>query len=126
MSKEEYNFTISPEMPEDQIGNFYPFFYKEVLLTFKDRFGSIEKTIEPNKWALAYSVTDEQGRAKLRVHLTGGKPLNVSITPLVEGVSQDEIQTAKEDIVLAASAFEEQVRKNSLFFRLAGRRDSCS
>ncbi len=116
MSKEEYNFTISPEMPEDQIGNFYPFFYKEVLLTFKDRFGSIEKTIEPNKWALAYSVTDEQGRAKLRVHLTGGKPLNVSITPLVEGVSQDEIQTAKEDIVLAASAFEEQVRKNSLFF----------
>jgi heat shock protein HtpX len=116
MSEEIYDFTIMPGIPNDQIGNLFEFINKEVLLIYKDRFASIEKTIEPNKWALAYSVVDEHGKAKMRVQLTGGKPLSISITPLVKPVSQDEIQTAREDVVLAVDAFEEQVRKNSLFF----------
>ena len=116
MSNVEYNFTISPEIPDDRIDSFYEFIDKEVLRTFKNRFGNIVKTSENSKVSLAYSIVDEQGKSKLRVQLTGGKPLNVSITPLLETVTQDEIQTAKEDVVLAVSAFEEQVRKNSLFF----------
>ena len=116
MSNVEHSFTISPEIPDDQIDSFYEFIDKEVLRTFKDRFCNIVKTSVNSKLELAYSIVDEKGKAKLRVQLTGGKPLNVFVTPLQDTVTQDEIQTAREDIVLAVSAFEEQVRKNSLFF----------
>jgi heat shock protein HtpX len=116
VSKEIFNFTISPEIPEGCIGDLYEFIYKSVLLTYKDRFANIEKAMEPNKWVLTYSVVDKKGKAKVRVQLVGGKPLAVSVTPLVEAVSQDEIQTAREDVVLAVNAFEEQLRKNTWFF----------
>jgi heat shock protein HtpX len=114
-SKEPLNFMISPEIPEDQIGNLYEFIYRSVLLTNKDRFARIERTTTPDKRSLAYSIIEGKGNEKLRVKLTGGKPLAVSITPLVEAVSQDEIHRAREDVVLAVDLFQEQVRKNSLF-----------
>jgi heat shock protein HtpX len=115
MAKETSTFTISSEIPEDYIGDLYEFIYRSALL-YKERFTDIKRTAAPNNWSLAYSVNDEKGNAKVRVELTGGKPLTASITPLAEAVSEDEIKQAREDVVVAVNMFEERVRKNSIFF----------
>jgi len=116
MTIETVHYQISPEIPEDQIGNLYEFIYKELLLANKDRFVHIERATAADKLSLAYWVIGAEGNAELSVEITGGKKVTVSIIPLAEGVSQDEIQKAREDVVVAVDAFEEQVRKNSLFF----------
>jgi uncharacterized membrane protein len=56
------------------------------------------------------------GNKRLNVQVSGVEPINVSIEPLVDAVSEDEILQAKEDVDVAVDMFEQQVRKNSLFF----------
>jgi len=119
VSKAASTFTISPEIPDDYVGNLYDFFYTSVLHSKdlnKGRFTDIKRTTTPGKWSLAYSVNEENGKPTIRVEITGGKPLTVSLTPLAEGVSEDAMQQAKDDVGLAVNLFEDRVRKNSIFF----------
>jgi len=48
--------------------------------------------------------------------VSGYESISVDIEPLVDGVSEDEILEAKKDVAIAVDMFEQQVRKNSLFF----------
>ena len=116
VSKGTFNFTISPEIPDDNIDNLYDFIYQSFLVPNKDRFTNIERTMTANERSLVYSIIEGKGNPRVRVKLTGSKPLTLSITPLTDAVSQDEIKTAREDVVVAVDFFEERVRKNSLFF----------
>jgi heat shock protein HtpX len=52
----------------------------------------------------------------MRVHVSGFDPINADIQPLIDGISEEQILEAKEDVVVAVDMFENLVRKNSLFF----------
>ena len=52
----------------------------------------------------------------MRVHISGVYPINVDIQSLIEGISEEQILEAKEDVAVAVDMFEHLVRKNSLFF----------
>ncbi|MCW4001016.1 MAG: M48 family metalloprotease [Candidatus Bathyarchaeota archaeon] len=52
----------------------------------------------------------------MKIKILGSDSLEVSVEPLSEGVSETEFSQAKEDVSIAVDLFEEQVRKNSLFF----------
>ena len=70
----------------------------------------------PSAFSIRYSVLDSSGSRKLRVRVSGYESISVDIEPLVDGVSEDEILEAKKDVAIAVDMFEQQVRKNSLFF----------
>lgn len=61
-------------------------------------------------------MLNSSGSKRLRVNVSGSEVLRVSVEPLVPGVSQEEISNSYEDVDIAVDMFEEQVRKNSLFF----------
>ena len=107
---------IEPQIPQSYVGNLYDFIYRRFLIPQKERFANISQTAVSGEYSLTYDVLDSSGRPTLRVHITGGKPINASITPLVGTVSEEEISKSKEDIDVAVDFFEEQVRKNTLFF----------
>ncbi|MBT0158526.1 M48 family metalloprotease [Candidatus Bathyarchaeota archaeon A05DMB-2] len=116
MSLQSRSYSIVPEVPRSYIGNLYEFVYRSFLVPQKLRFADISRSVSLGAYSLRYSVLDSSGSRKLMVSVSGVEFITVEIEPLVEGVSEEEILEAKEDVAVAVDLFEQQVRKNSLFF----------
>ncbi len=116
MPKETVSYVIEPQVPSTYIRNLYEFIYRQFLLPQRERFTDISKTMISGEPSLAYTTVDSFGNQRLRVRISGNKPLNIDIDPLVGEVSEQEILKAKEDVDITVDFFEEQVRKNTLFF----------
>jgi heat shock protein HtpX len=116
MSTASVSYVIEPQIPTDYVKNLFEFIYRKFLLPQRQRFTNVSRTEVAAEASLAYTVVDESGKQRLRVQISGGKPLKVSIAPLVGTVSEQEISKSKEDVDVAVDFFEEQVRKNTLFF----------
>ena len=105
------SFTITPEIPTDYFSKFYEFMNRFFLTPQKQRFADIS----PGDFSISYSVLDASGKKILSVRLSGSEQINTVIEPL-DQVSEAEVLKSKEDVEIAVNAFEDQVRKNSLFF----------
>jgi len=116
MSKKIISYTIEPQIPLTYVRNLFEFIYRKFLLPQRERFADISRTMISDEFSLAYTVIDSLGNQKLRVQITGDKPLKVNIKPLVGILSEQEVMKSKEDIDIAIDFFEEQVRRNTLFF----------
>lgn len=116
MPKETIPYVIEPQIPPAYVRNLYEFIYRQFLLPQRNRFTDISKTVISGEPSLDYTVVDSLRNKRLGVHIVGNKPLNIKIKPLVGEVAEQEISKAKEDIDIAVDFFEEQVRKNTLFF----------
>lgn len=105
-------FEVVPEVPRDYIGKFYVYLWKIFLPAQKARFADISS----GSFQVGYSVLDTAGRKVIEVHASGSETIKVTIQPLVPNVQADALASAKEDFEIAVDSFEDQVRKNSLFF----------
>jgi len=112
MSTRLRSYTVIPEIPQSYGSKLYEYIYRFFLLPQKARFADIST----GSFSISYSVVDASGNRKLRVQVSGSGSMKVSIESLVEDVSEDEIVKSKEDIDIAVDMFEDQVRKNSIFF----------
>ncbi len=116
MSTEITTYTIYPEIPDSYFDNLYEYIYRNFLLAQKDRFTDISKTKSEGEQELTYSILDLSGNKRVSVHAIGNKPITISITPLDATIGEEEISQAREDLDVVIDLFEQQVRKNSLFF----------
>jgi heat shock protein HtpX len=116
MSSTARSYSIIPEVPQSYVGNLYEFIYRGLLLPNKSRFSDISRTTSPSAFSIHYSVLDSSGNKNLRVQLSGVNPISLTVEPLVDTISDDEILKAKEDVIVAVGTFETRIRKNSLFF----------
>jgi heat shock protein HtpX len=112
MSERARAYVILPEVPKAYMSKLYEFVYKFFLLPQKNRFTDISL----GTFSLNYTVLDQTGKRTLGVQASGNEKLDVTIDPLFEAVPENEITQSKEDIDIAVNMFEEQIRKNSLFF----------
>ncbi len=115
MTAQTRSYSIVPEVPQSYIGNLYEFIYRGFLLPQNLRFDDISRNTSPGAFSIQYSVLSSSKARKLRVSISGAEPINVVVEPLAD-TSEAQILEAKEDIVVAIDMFEQQVRKNSLFF----------
>jgi heat shock protein HtpX len=106
------SFTIIPEFPTDYMSKFYEYMNRFFLTPQKNRFADISS----GESSVSYSVLDINGTKILSVRASGSQLINAVIEPLNPFVPEAEILKSKEDVDIAVDAFEEQVRKNSLFF----------
>lgn len=116
MSEAPVSYVIEPQIPDSYVKNLFEFIYRNFLLPQRELFADVSSATSAEESSLTYTVVDTSGRKRLGVKISGGKPLNVSITPLDEKVSEQEISRVKEDIDVVVDFFEEQVRNNTLFF----------
>ena len=112
MQANSLSFTIVPEIPVNYFSKFYEYMNKFFLVPQKDRFADIST----GEFSVSYSVLDSSGKKILSVRASGSQKIDVVIEPLSEPVPEAEVLKSKEDLEIAANAFEDQVRKNSLFF----------
>ncbi|MGO8807498.1 MAG: M48 family metallopeptidase [Candidatus Bathyarchaeia archaeon] len=112
MQANSLSFTIVPEIPMDYISKFYEYMNKFFLAPQKTRYADISS----GDFSISYSILGVDGKKIINVHASGKDAINAVIEPIQSGVPEDEISKSKEDVKIAIDAFEEQVRKNSLFF----------
>jgi heat shock protein HtpX len=110
------SYVIEPEIPPSYIGSLFDFMYHKFLLPQKKSYLDISRETISGKILLAYAVLDSGGQQSLRVQIRGGKPLEIFITPLTETASEQLVSKVKEDIDISVHLFEEQIRKNTIFF----------
>lgn len=113
---ETASYEIDPEIPSSYVRNLFDFMHKNYVSAHEERFRDVSRSTSGDESSLEYTVVDASGARKFRVQIRGGKPLKVSITPLDQNVSEQEIARAKEDVDVLIDYFEEQVRGNTLFF----------
>lgn len=116
LSAHPNQFEIIPLFPRNYTYDFYLFFDQKFLSVEKEQFAEINRANEKDGPAIEYSVLGKSGNTRLRVAVSGTEKIHVVITPTEAMVSETEISNAKEDIAVAVDIFEEQVRRNSLFF----------
>jgi heat shock protein HtpX len=110
------SYEIEPQIPASYVKNLFEFIYRKFLVPQRQRFTNVSRTEVVGENSLTYMILDSSGKERLRVQISGGKPLKVSITPLVETVSEQEVSKSREDVDVAVDFFEEQVRNDTLFF----------
>jgi len=115
MSAKSYSYTIVPEIPQSYTSKLYEYINQFFLLPQKYRFADISQ----GPFFISYSTLDSLGKRRVHVQASGAEQseqMNLTITPLVDAVPEDEILKSKEDMDIAVDMFEDQVRKNSIFF----------
>ena len=116
MSQKPVTFKVDPEIPSTYIDKLFDFIYRGFLLRQGERYSVTSRVTRQDKPSITYSVRGESGNHDIKVEIVGAKPLNLSITPLSDNVSEKEIMQAKENIDLVIDYFEDQVRQNTMFF----------
>ncbi|MGD0160234.1 MAG: M48 family metallopeptidase [Candidatus Bathyarchaeia archaeon] len=110
------SFVLETEVPNNYIGNMLDFIYQKYLVAQKQRFTNISRSTENGESTLNYDVIDKHAKRSLAVTVNGSNPLRIKITPVSEGVTEQAIEEARQDVAIGVDYFEEQIRQNTLYF----------
>ncbi len=110
------SYKLDTEVPSSYYDKLLEFMYRKFVLPQKQRFTNASKETSASGSSLRYNILDAQGKEMVAVTITGNSSLNVSITPLVTELSDETIQEAKQDAIIATQMFEEKTRKATWYF----------
>ena len=116
MFNKTVSYAIETDVPINYIGNMLDFIYQKYLLAQKNRFVNVSRSTVNGEPVLSYDVMNTQATRTLNVTVNGGNPLEIKITPLNEGVTEQTMEEARQDVAIGVDYFEEQVRQNTVFF----------
>ncbi len=113
---ERLSYTVEAQVPESYMDKMFEYIYSQFLIPQDRRFVDLSNSMVEAKPQLSYTILDASGKKMLGVQIRGGKPLEVTMNPISGPVHEHEVSMAKEDIDVAVDFFEDQVRKNTIFF----------
>jgi heat shock protein HtpX len=116
MSDKTVSYLLETDVPSNYLGNMLDFIYQKYLLAQKQRFINISRSTDNGESTLNYDVVDQHAKRSLSVTVNGSNPLKIRITSLGEGVTEQAVEEARQDVVIGVDYFEEQVRQSTLFF----------
>ncbi|MCK5628744.1 M48 family metalloprotease [Candidatus Bathyarchaeota archaeon] len=116
MSKKIFGFEIETEVPSSYTNALLDFIYEQVLFQQKQRVSNLSRKIVNGRANLSYLVLGASGDQSLQVEVKAYKPLRLNIQPLGGAASEDSIEEARQDIVVAVQLFEEKARNIGLYF----------
>ncbi len=111
-----FSYKVATELPDSYMEKLFVFIYAQYLLPQKERFTSFYRETTYGIPFLSYVVLDAQGKQLLKVEVKGTLPIDVKVVPLDWVVSEEAVEEAKQDVVIAVQIFEEYARKSTLYF----------
>jgi heat shock protein HtpX len=116
MSDKTVSYLLETDVPSNYLGNMLDFIYQKYLLAQKQRFINISRSTDNGESTLNYDVIDQHANRSLSVTVNGSNPLKIRITPLGEGVTEQAVEEARQDVAIGVDYFEEKVRQSTLYF----------
>ncbi len=109
-------FEIDTEVPASYFEKLVDFIYRQFLTPQKQRFSNPVKEVTENHVKLSYFVIDAKREQLLQVEIICAKTITIKISPLNQHVSQQMVDEARQDVVIATQMFEERARKATWYF----------
>jgi heat shock protein HtpX len=116
MVDETFSYHIDTEVSSNYMRNLMDFIHQKYLRLEEQRFANISKKTAAGNPSLTYTVLDSKGKQSLNMEIRGSKPIELKIIQLDPNVSEEGINEAKEDVVIAVNLFEEKMRKSTIYF----------
>src|SRR4030067_3645112 len=115
MSERTFSFSIDTEITAFHMKNLVDFIYRQHISMYPDRFTKVSNTMVNGTPVLAFTMLGKDGNDNVEVEVTGALPIQVKVAS-DENVAQKTIDRVKEDLIILVGFFEEQVRRNTLYF----------
>ncbi len=103
-------------MPPSYYEKLFDFIYRQYLVPQKQRFTNISKSTPPTENRIAYNVIDKQGKEIIDATINGTNNMIVTLSPMEQSVSDELLQEARQDVIIATQMFEEKARKATWYF----------
>ncbi len=114
-SMSEMTFAVETEITAFHLNNLLDFIQHQYVMPHPERFTKVTKTEDNEKTTLAFTMFEEEKKDNLDIEITASLPIQVKATSNAP-IDQQTIDLIKEDMIILVASFEEQVRKNTLFF----------
>lgn len=116
MADNTFSYPIETDVPAKFTGNLMDFIYQKYLQPQTQRYADISRKMIEGDPSITFTTLDPMGKRNLNVEVRGSRPIKLTITRLDYTVPDDMIKEAKQDVGIVVNAFEEGVRKSTLFF----------
>jgi heat shock protein HtpX len=110
------SFRVYTEVPPSYFPKLFEYIYKQYYAPQKQRFTDLSKDETQTAVQLYYNVIDALGKQILHVEVTGNQTIETKITPLDPEVTNQEIEEARQDVIIATKMFEEKAQKATWYF----------
>jgi heat shock protein HtpX len=110
------SYKIDTEVPPSYYEKLFDFIYRQYLVPQKQRFTNISKSTTPTENRIAYNVIDKQGKEIIDATINGTNNMIVTLSPMEQSVSDELLQEARQDVIIATRMFEEKARKATWYF----------
>jgi len=110
------SYKIDTEVPPSYYEKLFDFIYRQYLVPQKQRFTNISKSTTPTENRITYNVIDKQGKEIIDATINGTNNMIVTLSPMEQSVSDELLQEARQDVIIATRMFEEKARKATWYF----------
>jgi heat shock protein HtpX len=110
------SYKIDTEVPPSYYEKLFDFIYRQYLVPQKQRFTNISKSTTPTENRITYNVIDKQGKEIIDATINGTNNMIVTLSPMEQSVSDELLQEARQDVIIATQMFEEKARKATWYF----------
>jgi hypothetical protein len=115
MMEETSSYTIEIETPREYIQSLIDFIDQKYIKPQRERFADVSRKILGGFPSIAFTLLDSTGKQSLSLEVIGSKPLKLNIKRLQPTASMEEVEEAKQDVIIVVEFFEEKVRSSTLF-----------
>jgi len=115
MADKTLSYSIETEIPAKYMQDLLEFIHRKYIAPQKERFTDVSKGIVEGKASLSFTSLDPAGKQNLNVKITGGNPIELSITWLDDTISSERADEVRQDIIILVGFFEEKMRSSTLF-----------
>ena len=123
MSGNIVSFSIHTEVTSAYIDDLLLFIYQNYIVPLYRYFSNVRRWFIGEREVLAFRFVDPEGEWYVDVEVEAGNPINVRMIPSSEEVPKSILYRLKEDLIVTIQIFEENVRRNTLYFAWVKRED---